>query len=70
MSKIDSATIDRYVSAWCGVSLGDGSEAVANECTLYGDVIEVLSADLAFDDEPSDHRHALAGRRGWRGKAR
>ena len=70
MTTLDPETVDRYVTAWYEVPLRDTSRAVADECNLYCGVIDALSDVLAFDDEPSDFRHALAGRRGWRGKAR
>ena len=70
MDTLNPDTIDRYVAAWYEVSLRDTNRAVADECNLYCAVIDSLSDVLEFDDEPSDFRHALAGRRGWRGKTR
>lgn len=71
MSKLDARTIGRYVTAWHDLGLTKGlPAAVAAESGHYRDVTEPLSADLEFDDEPSDFRHALAGRRGWRGRTR
>ena len=71
MSKLDAKTLDRYVTAWHDRGLTKGLiAAVATESGHYRDVTERLSADLDFDDEPSDFRHALAGRRGWRGRTR
>ena len=70
MDTLNPETIDRYVAAWYEVSLRDTNLAVADECNLYCGVIDALSDVLEFDDEPSDFRHALAGRRGWRGRTR
>ena len=70
MHALNPETIDRYVTAWHEVPLDDTSRTVAEECNRYRTVIDLLSGALDFDDEPSDFRHALAGRRGWRGKAR
>ena len=70
MSTLNPEAVDRFVEAWHEVALGDTNRAVAHECNLYCATIDVVSGVLDFDDEPSDFRHALAGRRGWRGKAR
>ena len=70
MGTLSPEVADRYVAAWHEVPLEDTSRAVAYECNLYRAVIEVLSGVLDFDDEPSDFRHVLAGRRGWRAKVR
>ena len=71
MSELDAKTLERYVTAWHDVALTTGmSAAVASESDDYSELTEPLSADLQFDDEPSDFRHALAGRRGWRGRTR
>ena len=67
---LNPETVDRHIAAWYEVRLGDTARAVADECNLYCGAIEVLSDVPEFDDEPSDFRHALAGRRGWRGKVR
>ena len=70
MGALDPETVDHYVDAWHEVRLDDTNRAVAEECRLYRAAIDVLSGVLDFDDEPSDFRHALAGRRGWRSPAR
>lgn len=70
MDTLNPETVDRYVAAWYEASLQDASPAIADECNLYRGVIDALSGVLDFDDEPSDFRHALAGRRGWRGRTR
>lgn len=70
MGTLSPEAVDRYVAAWHEVSLEGTNRAVSDECNLYCAVIEVLSGGLGFDDEPSDFRHALAGRRGWRANVR
>ena len=70
MGTLNPETVDGYVDAWHEVRLDDTNRAVAEECNHYLAVIDVLSEDLHFDDQPWDFRHALAGRRGWRGMAR
>ena len=70
MSTLNPETVERFVESWHEVPLGDTLRAVARESNLYCASIDVVSAVLDFDDEPSDFRHALAGRRGWRGQAR
>ena len=70
MGTLSPEIVDRYVNAWHDVPLDDTSRAVAEECSLYCAEIDVLSGTLDFDDEPSDFRHARAGRRGWGGTAR
>ena len=70
MTMLNPETVDRHVAAWYEIQLGDTARAVADECNLYCGVIGALSDVLDFDDEPSDFRHALAGRRGWRGRVR
>ena len=70
MTMLNPEAVDCHVAAWYEIRMGDTARAVADECNLYCGVIDALSDVLDFDDEPSDFRHALAGRRGWRGKVR
>ena len=70
MGTLNPEAIDRYVAAWHEVSLEDTNRAVADECNLYCAAIDAVSGFLDFDDEPSDFRHALAGRGERRAKMR
>ena len=71
VDTLNPEIVDRYVAAWYEISLREASSrSVAHECNLYCGVIDAVSEVLEFDDEPSDFRHALAGRHGWRGGTR
>jgi hypothetical protein len=63
--------IAAYYALWYGRKPSEGeAAAIAREATLYADVTAAATGASLFDDEPSNYRHALAGRRGWRGQAR
>ena len=70
MTNLDVRSLGQFVAAWHDIGLSkDLATAIAAESADYVEVTETLSADLAFDDQPSDFRHSQAGRRGWRGKS-
>ena len=68
MSKLDRHTVESYVAGWHGIRLSEVLvQAIAAEAEIYESLTRGASADLSFDDEPSDFVRALAD---WRGKAR